>query len=127
MAEDADIATNRLVWDKLNAVFVEESKLGKPAPAKAAPFLRGPIPMAWLAAAAQLPGKTLHVGALLWFMAGILKRHDSIKISKRYQEAFGVARWAYAEALGRLESAGLVTVVRSGRKAPEVTILTVER
>ena len=33
-------------------------------------FLRGPIPLDWLSAAAQLPGKTLNVGVALWWLKG---------------------------------------------------------
>ena len=120
MADD-DIATNRLVWDRLSSAFVEASQI--PSTSKGDPFLRGPIPMPWLACAAQLPGKTLHVGIMLWFMAGVLKRQDQIKVPKRIQESFGVARWAYSEALDRLASAGLVTVLRQGKQQPVVTLL----
>ena len=37
------------------------------------PFLKGPIPMAWLNAAAKLPGKTLNVGIAIWWLAGMSK------------------------------------------------------
>ena len=37
-------------------------------------FLKGPIPMAWLALAARLPGRALHMGLVLWYWAGITKR-----------------------------------------------------
>ena len=38
-----------------------------------APFIKGPIPLAWMMAAAMLPGKSLHVGLVLWYLAGLKK------------------------------------------------------
>jgi hypothetical protein len=36
-------------------------------------FLKGPVPMPWLAAAAKLSGRAFAVGVLLWFFAGLTK------------------------------------------------------
>ena len=33
-------------------------------------FLDGPVPLAWLETAAKLPGRSLHVGLVLWYAAG---------------------------------------------------------
>lgn len=121
---DGEIAVKKLAWDKLASSFVEATQISHAS--KGEPFLRGPVPIPWLASAAQLPGKTLHVGIMLWFMAGILKRQDQIKVPKRIQESFGVARWAYSDALDRLALAGLVSVLRQGKQSPVVTILSGE-
>ena len=37
------------------------------------PFIKGPIPLAWMMAAATPPGKCLHVGLALWYLAGLKK------------------------------------------------------
>ena len=37
------------------------------------PFIKGPIPLAWMKAVAMLPGKSLHVGLALWYLAGVKK------------------------------------------------------
>ena len=37
-------------------------------------FLKGPIPLPWLAVAATLPGKALAVGIIIWFLQGIQKK-----------------------------------------------------
>jgi hypothetical protein len=38
-----------------------------------APFIKGPIPLAWMKAVAMLPGKCLHVGLALWYLVGLKK------------------------------------------------------
>jgi len=43
-------------------------------------FLKGPIPLDWIIAAAKLPGKALHVGIALWFLAG-LKRSRTVVLT----------------------------------------------
>ena len=38
---------------------------------KKEPFLRGPIPLGWVTAAASLPGKTINVALALWWRHGM--------------------------------------------------------
>ena len=85
------------------------------------PFIKGPLPMPWLRAAAALPGKTLHVGLYLWYLAG-LTQSQTVSLSARVSE-LGVSREAKSEALLRLEAAGLVRVLRRPGCAPMVTLL----
>jgi DNA-binding transcriptional ArsR family regulator len=97
----------------------------KSNPAHKATFIKGPLPLAWMHAAAVLPGKTLHVGLYLWYLAGLTKSM-TVLLSGRVSE-LGVSREAKSEALGRLEAAGLVSVVRQAGRAPLVTLLAVEK
>ncbi len=88
-------------------------------------FLKGPVPLAWLEAAARLPGKSLHTGVALWYAAG-LTRSTTISLSNVAGERFGLDRNAKYRALAWLEEAGLVTVERHLGRAPQVTIVLPE-
>jgi hypothetical protein len=94
-----------------------------PTPTKGDPFLKGPIPLTWLEAAACLPGKSLHAGLALWFAAG-LARSASVPLSNISGVRFGLDRSAKYRALAWLEKAGLITVERKLGRAPVVTLLS---
>lgn len=85
-------------------------------------FLKGPIPLNWLARAADLPGKALQLSLALWYRAGLEKRGD-IVLGNAVCAQFGVDRHAKRRALMALEQAGLVEVVREQGKNPKVTLL----
>ena len=79
-------------------------------------FLKGPIPRKWLEEAASLPGKALHVAIELWFWAGI-RGPEGIRLSTASLAKLGVKRHAAYRAIGWLQGAGLISVVRhQGRK-----------
>ena len=84
-------------------------------------FLKGPIRLKWLTRAARLPGKSLHVGIVLWYWAGI-KKSRTISLSNSAMKDFNVSRYAKMRALKHLESDGLVTLERHTGRAPVVTI-----
>lgn len=88
-------------------------------------FLKGPISLAWLQAAARLPGKSLHAGVALWYAAG-LTRSQSVPLSNLSGGKFGLDRNAKYRALSWLERGGLIRVERKLGRAPIVTILTLE-
>lgn len=84
-------------------------------------FLKGPVPWAWVEAAARLPGRSLHVGLALWHEVGLT---DSLVVglpAKRLRE-LGVGRSARYRALAGLERAGLVAVERHRGRGARVTI-----
>ena len=85
-------------------------------------FLRGPIPLSWLAPAAVLPGKALHVAIALWFLSG-LKRSSTVKLTGSLRSQFGILPDAGRRGLAALERAGLVFVERPPGCCPRVTIL----
>ena len=88
------------------------------------PFLKGPIPMAWLNVAARLPGKTLNVGIAIWWLAGMSKP-TSFKLTRKSLDQLGVSRDAASDGLKRLEDNGLILVKRSPGQRPTVQILPV--
>ena len=84
--------------------------------------LQGPVPSDWLAAAARLPGKSLHVGLALWQAAGLQNR-QTVLLSNTDVHRFGLDRNAKYRALNWLEEAGLVAVERKQGQSPRVTLL----
>ena len=85
-------------------------------------FLKGPIPLGWLTAAAKQPGKALHVAIALWFLSG-MKRSRKVLMPLAELSAFGVSRFAAYRGLGALEKAELVSVARHQGRKSVVTIL----
>jgi hypothetical protein len=86
-------------------------------------YLSGPIPLDWLARAAKINGKALHVGILLWYRKAVTRSYD-VTVSGIRLEQFKVSRQAYAKAINQLEGAGLIRVERRVGKKAMVTILT---
>jgi hypothetical protein len=76
----------------------------------------------WLMAAAQLPGKSLHVGVALWAL-GELQNSRAVALTNITSLRFGLDRNAKYRALAWLERAGLISVERKAGHAPLVTIL----
>jgi hypothetical protein len=104
-----------LRWDGRSRTFVPVRQPER--------FLKGPVPMSWLAAAARLPGKALAVGLALWRLAGATKS-QTILLSTTEVALLGVDRNAKSRALRMLEMAGLISVERRPGRLPRVTILT---
>jgi hypothetical protein len=106
--EDLLVPVVRLHYDRANAKSTARSNR---------PFIRGPIPIDWIAAASALPGKTLNTALALWWLSG-MKNHNEVKMSKQAMAYFDVSTDAYRDALSRLEKARLVTVRRQpGQRA----------
>jgi len=101
-----------------------ESNSGRPAykNRKLKRFLRGPIPLDWIATAARLPGKSLHVAITLYYWQG-LRRSHKVRMSMALLKDFGVSRWAAYRGLAALERAGLVHVERLAGRSPRVEII----
>jgi hypothetical protein len=85
-------------------------------------FLNGPVPLPWLKAAAQLPGRSLHVGMVLWYAAG-LSGSVSVHLSNTLCLRFGLDRNAKYRGLRSLGDARLVAVRHKRGRSPLVTIL----
>jgi DNA-binding transcriptional ArsR family regulator len=111
---DKDLPVKRLQLDSATGKLVE-------APKKEL-FLRGPIPLDWLAAAAKLPGKTLNVAVALYWRHGMAKA-KSFKLTQVALTAMNLERDAASAGLTRLEQAGLIRVERRPGQRPIVSIL----
>ena len=88
-------------------------------------FLKGPIPWAWLSAAARLPGRALHVAIGIRLWTGI-KKTDRIAFSVSTLAELGVSRPAAYRGLTALEGRGLVTVDRHRGRKPRVTVVEID-
>lgn len=84
-------------------------------------FLKGPVPWAWITASSRLPGKALHVGTAIWFLAG-MKNQRTVTLPGKLLMDMGIERNAGYRALNALEKAGLVSVSRHQGRRPTVTI-----
>ena len=112
--DDRCIPTKRLQFDKHATAYIV-------APISAL-FVKGPIPLDWISAAAKLPGKTINVGIALWWLHGMSKGKP-FKLTGRALDEFHISNDAAYDALTRLEQAGLVSLQRMPGKRPVVTML----
>ncbi len=89
------------------------------------PFLKGPVPLSWLALANAAGGSALPVGLCLWYLKGMNGATGELGVTrKRAKDTFGIGERALSRGLVRLESAGLITTTRGKGKAIRVTIVT---
>ncbi len=98
-------------------------------PRQTQPFLRGPIPLAWLARVPQSPRgsvASLYASLVVWYVAGLLGREAVLSISpRRHGRMLGVSEQTVQRGLRQLEAQGLVQVHRRRRGRTLVTILPV--
>lgn len=102
---------------------IEEVLLVPKGKKRTAPFLRGPIPVAWLEKAGKLPGKALHIGISLWFLRGVTKS-DTFPFNQNRQERYGVKRDAARRGMNALLNAGLITMKAMPGRRLLVTIVS---
>ena len=114
-----DLDRLRLKGNAANRLPTSQRRI--PRASKGQRFLRGPIPLDWLSAAAELPGKSLHVGIAVWLEAG-LRNSAVVPLSNLTGRYFGLDRNAKYRGLDWLEQAGLISVERKLGRAPIVTI-----
>ena len=104
--------------DLLHAIK-KEKKLGKKSNC---PFLKGPIPIHWLASAKKASPTALSVGLYLWHLSGLTKK-KTLKATNRTLPMWRLDRYAKYRGLKELEKSGLIKVKRQNKMSPEVTIL----
>ena len=85
-------------------------------------YIKAPLPYGWIATAANLPAKTLHLAMAIRYLVGVTKS-STIKLSYKYPKEFGVGVKAFYSALTNLEQAGLISVQRSKGRSPIITVL----
>jgi hypothetical protein len=88
-------------------------------------FLKGPIPLSWLGAAAKLPGRAPLATALAIMFEVGRRRSSEIMLTTAILQRFGVARKSKYRALKRLQSAGLIVVNQLPHRNPVVTIVDI--
>ena len=88
-------------------------------------FLKGPIPWPWLSAAAQLPGRALHVAVGIRLLVG-MKKTNRIALSVSWLAELGLSRHAVYRGLTALEGRGLVSIDRHRGRKPLVTVIEID-
>ena len=85
-------------------------------------FIKGPIPLTWLANANRLGGSVGVVGFVLWFYDGI-NAGRPFKINHSLDDVTGVSRQTRQSALKKLEQAGLIELKINRCAFPTVRII----
>lgn len=98
-----------------------------PPNSPARPTFRTPSPWRcinfdWLAIAAALPGRTVHVACALWWIAS-LHRSATVSLPPHAVKRFGISRDCCYPALRRLEEAALITLDAGRGRIPVVTLV----
>jgi hypothetical protein len=83
-------------------------------------FLKGPIPMAWIAAADK--AGALMVGMCICYLKG-LNKSATFKVSNMALAPWGVNRERKARGLRKLAAAGLIALEGRPNASPRVTVL----
>lgn len=115
-------------YDPENLTYKRSSKpakthLGISGVVKRKPgFVKGPIPLPWIASAAKCKGRALHTALLLCYLSGVQGR-DTIKVGNQKASNFGLSRSSKLRGLQALEAAGLIKCDRKSGRNPVVTIL----
>ena len=86
-------------------------------------FLKGPIPMREIAAAACLPGHALALFLAVHHQTALTGR-PVVTLPARLLESLGISRGVKSRGLQVLEQAGLVTVARSKGRAARIQLRT---
>ena len=90
-------------------------------------FIKGPIPLWWIAKAAALPGsKTLHVGLALWYLKGLNKSPTGLKLSSNIFDLFNINRSTAHRALVSLEKTQLIKIHRKIGQKNIIDILEID-
>lgn len=118
LGNDFDLAEYALPRGSVSSNKPIKSKSPKRATKK---FLKGPVPLTWLIAAGELPGKTLVVGVGLWFLSGLTGAR-AVKPTGRLWQSLSISRQAAYRAIAALEKRGLIEVKRRPGCAPVVTL-----
>jgi hypothetical protein len=83
-------------------------------------FLKGPVPMAWIAAADR--AGALMIGMCLCYLKG-LNKSATFRVSNRALEPWGVNRERKARGLHKLAATGLIALEGRPNASPIVTVL----
>ena len=86
-------------------------------------FIKGPVPLGWVAVASFLPGrKVLIVGLFLWMLAGI-NQSRKFKFEYKWTGMLGIDRHTVYRYFNELAQAGLIAINRGKGRAPVITLL----
>lgn len=79
------------------------------------PFLRGPVPMPWLAKAQTLTKAAMGVAIALWFQRGVRGQSGPVKVTGAVRRQMGLSNDQARRGIQALTAAGLLRVRKGGR------------
>ena len=79
------------------------------------PFLKGPVPLDWLAAAHAAGGSALAAGVALWFQRGVRGTDAPVKMTSAVRRRMRLSQDGARRGVSALEAAGLARIVEGGR------------
>lgn len=119
-------------WD-VEKFRLPAGAFGEPAPSKrpprhrpGEPFIKGPIPYAWMAAACRLPGSGLHVASAYWYLCRRYPGPNRIGLDALARD-LGISDDTASRALHAAEEAGLLMVEREPGCKLTVSVLDLPR
>jgi hypothetical protein len=122
------LPSSKVVSSELNAIKINTAKSDAasnlPRHKAGERFLKGPIPMAWLNKAMQLPGKSFQVAIIIWYLAS-MKNNRQVKLTQKELDIFNINRNAKYRALAELKSVNLISLYSENGKNPTVTLLDI--
>ena len=103
-----------------------QRKQGRPSSRQTEPFIKGPIPLAWIAASVPLRKPALAAGLALFFLRGVKGKNGPFRIDRSLRRRFNLTNSQMLRGLRSLEAAGLIRFTTTGRgHCPVVEILGV--
>lgn len=115
MESDLSVPTTRLMLNKSTRRFCAQPK--------SEPFLKGPIPIAWLSRAARLPGKALNVALAMRWLSD-MNADAPIKLTRVAMDKFHFSADAASDALLRMEDAGLIKLHKNPGQRHLIEVLS---
>jgi len=122
---DVDVFRAAVPASMATRASAKEKTGGRATRRQTAPFLGGPVPMAWLAAANAAGGSALALGLAIWFHQGMRKKFGPIlRVNAAVRKAMALTPDQARRAIAALASKGLIHIHTGGRgRCTEVEIL----
>lgn len=105
----------------VSIVEVETAALRRARQRRTGRFLKGPVPISDIAAAARLVGKALPVFLAIRHRTDLTRKND-VTLPAGLMRELGVSKDAKARALRQLEAIGLIIVERERGRSPIITL-----
>jgi hypothetical protein len=107
--------------DEIKATEVETGLVRRVKTRRASRFLKGPIPLPDIAAAARLPGRSLALFLAVHHQTALTGK-PAVTVPAKLLADLGISRSVKARCLKLLERIGLITVTRSRGRASRIQL-----
>jgi hypothetical protein len=110
------------------------ARVVKPRSKSSVPFIKGPIPLGWMMAAAKCSRAASMLATALWYRIGLMTKQGNegaektrklvIRIDRQLRNQCGLKRWHVGKGIRDLAHLGLIVPLKAGRgRCPEVEVL----